>query len=141
MLNINFCLLHPDAKVPTYGSQNAACFDLYSVTDVVITGNRAEAIRTGLAVEVPDGYSFDIRGRSGMAFKQGLWAFHGTVDADYRGEILVLVQNIGRHPVFIPKGSRIAQARLTPSPRVTMTVVEQLSFTERGEGGFGSSGK
>lgn len=138
--------LHHNARLPEYATEGAACFDLYAVTVngseligasckpgcPVITG-------TGLAFEVPDGYMLDIRPRSGLAFKYGVQAFHGTIDSDYRGQVMIRMDSMDL-AVMIKPGDRVAQAAIVPTPRVVFEVCEQLTLTERGIGGFGHSG-
>ena len=150
-MKLKIQLQHPNAKAPTYGTQGAAAFDLYAATvngaafigDVVYPGHPA-LCDTGVAFEVPEGYMLQVRSRSGLAFKHGIEAFHGTVDADFRGTVQVLLTcahlEDDEPPVKINTGDRIAQACLVEVPRVEFEVCEQLSPTERGEGGFGSTG-
>lgn len=144
-MKLRILKLHPNARVPEYQSEGAACFDLHAVIDNPMWGEALligewMQVRTGLAFEVPQGYALTIRSRSGLAFKHGVTAFHGTVDADFRGEVMVLLHNLGRNDVVINDGDRIAQAMLVQVPRVEFEVAEQLSITERGENGFGSTG-
>lgn len=144
-MKLRILKLHPDAKVPEYATDGAACFDLHAVIDNPLWGEALligewMQVRTGLAFEVPQGYALTIRSRSGLAFKHGVTAFHGTVDADFRGEVMVLLHNAGHNDVVINDGDRIAQAMLVPIPRIEFEVAEQLSITERGVGGFGSTG-
>ena len=150
-MKLKIQLQHPNAKSPTYGTEGAACFDLYAATvngaasigDVVYPGHPV-ICDTGVAMEVPEGYMLQVRSRSGLAFRHGIEAFHGTIDSDYRGTVQVLLTcaylDDDEPPVKINPGDRIAQACLVPVPRVVFEVVEQLSLTERGAGGFGSSG-
>ena len=144
-MKLRILKLHPDAKVPEYATDGAACFDLHAVIDNPMWGEALligewMQVRTGLAFEVPQGYALTIRSRSGLAFKHGVTAFHGTVDADFRGEVMVLLHNAGHNDVVISDGDRIAQAMLVAVPRIEFEVAEQLSLTERGANGFGSSG-
>lgn len=139
-MNIDILHLHPGARTPTYATDGSACMDLYACEDAAVPPRQSNTIRTGIAVAVPTGWSLDIRSRSGMAFKRGVTAFHGTVDSDFRGEVMVLLHNSSSAPYRVQAGDRIAQARLTISPRVTFRAVEQLALTERGAGGFGSTG-
>ena len=140
MMKLTICKLCESAKVPSYAHDGDACFDLHAAEPTVLPTNSVAIIPTGLAFAVPDGYALDIRGRSGMAFGLNVAAWHGTVDAGYRGEVCVLLRNYSDQNVTIKAGDRVAQARLTPSPRVVFEVTEQLDMTERGTGGFGSSG-
>lgn len=151
-MNISICKLHPNAITPTYGSEGAACFDLYAATvsecseigDVVYAGYPV-VVDTGLAFEIPPGWMLKIHPRSGLKFRHGVEAFSGVIDSDFRGSVQILLEsaddNDDTPPLRINPGDRVAQASMIQSPRVTFHVVEQLSITERGEGGFGSSGK
>ena len=136
MMKLAICKLCESAKVPSYTHEGDACFDLFAAEPTVLPAKSAAIVPTGLAFAVPDGYALDIRGRFGL----NVAAWHGTVDAGYRGEVRVLLRNYSDNNITIKAGDRIAQARLTPSPRVTFEVAEQLDITERGIGGFGSSG-
>ena len=150
-MNINICKLHPAAIVPTYATEGAACFDLFAATvndcerigDVVYQGHPV-IVDTGLAFDVPPGWMLKIHPRSGLKFKHGVEAFSGVIDSDYRGSVRILLESADDHeytpPLRINPGDRVAQASLVPAPRVTFTVVEQLSLTERGDAGFGSTG-
>ena len=149
-MKLKIQLQHPNAKAPTYGTDGAACFDLYAaqvdgfdnVGNVVYPGNPV-LCDTGVAFEVPVDYMLQVRSRSGLAFNHGVEAFHGTIDSDFRGTVQVLLTcaylDDDEPPVKINPGDRIAQACLIHSPRVVFEVVEQLSLTERGVGGFGST--
>jgi dUTP pyrophosphatase len=151
-MNISICKLHPNAITPTYGSEGAACFDLYAATvnghanigDVVYAGHPV-IVDTGLAFEVPQGWMLKIHPRSGLKFAHGVEAFSGVIDSDFRGSVQILLEsaddNDDTPPLRINPGDRVAQASMIPSSRVTFHVVEQLSITERGEGGFWSTGK
>lgn len=138
-MQIDILKLHPDAIVPTYGTDGAACFDLYSVEDVNNVFGRA-VVDTGLAFQVPDEHALFIKPRSGLAFRQACHAFAGTIDADFRGSVKVLLVHERNSTITVKKGDRIAQAMILPVPRVTFRVMEQLSITERGAGGYGSTG-
>ena len=108
---------------------------------IVAPGKRA-LIPTGVAIELPGGFEAQVRPRSGLAIKKGLTLVNspGTIDADYRGEILVAVINLGEEPVQISRGDRIAQMIVSPVTRVALTEVKELSDTQRKDGGFGSTG-
>ena len=132
------------AELPAYGSAGAAGADLRAALDAPLTlspGARA-LVPTGLAVELPDGFEMQIRPRSGLAVKHGITVLNspGTVDSDYRGEVKVLLVNLGAEDFVIASGDRIAQAVIAPVTKAVFAVVEALSGTERGEGGFGSTG-
>lgn len=147
-MNIEILKLHPEATVPTYGTDGAGCFDLYAIEAGFIPSWGRTIARTGLAFAVPAEHTLDVRSRSGLGFRHGIEAmtaevkpFPGTLDSDYRGELLVLLFNHSDEPYGFMAGERIAQARITASPRVTFRVVEQLSATDRGDGAFGHTGR
>jgi len=129
-----------EAKLPVRKREGDAGLDLYSVEDVNLNPGEWKAIPTGIAVEIPKGYVGLIKDRSGLALKHALHCLAGVIDENYRGEIKVVVINLGREKVFIQKGTRIAQLLLVPYLKVEPVEVEELSNTERGEKGFGSSG-
>jgi len=108
---------------------------------VIEPGARA-AVPTGLVVEIPEGYEGQVRPRSGLAIKAGLTIVNapGTIDSDYRGELKVLMINLGSDPVSIGRGDRIAQLLVAPVTRASFIETEDLSASKRGEGGFGSTG-
>lgn len=131
------------AVTPTYGSDGAACFDFYSTEDDVVPANGAKVFGTGLAVEVPPGFALMIYSRSGHGFNSGLRLANcvGVIDSDYRGEIKVKLTNDTNVGRAIMRGERIAQGMLIPVSRTFFEVVDDLTETVRGEGGFGSTGK
>lgn len=134
--------LHPDAQLPVYSTPGAACFDLYAYGDHDGQEGTRLVVATGLAFEVPEGWEMVIRPRSGFAFKQGIHAFPGTIDADYRGEVMVLLMTEAGYTVgAVPNGTRIAQAKLQPAVQAEIVATDELSDTVRGEGGFGSTGQ
>ena len=137
--------LTPEAVVPTLGSKFAAGADLYSAEkgDVVIAPGETKFIGTGIAVEIPEGYVGLVYARSGLACKRGLAPANkvGVIDSDYRGEIKVALLNHGKEPQALEKGERIAQMVVAPYLSVTYEETDELSDTERGEGGFGSTGR
>lgn len=136
--------LHPAAKLPTRGTPFAAGLDLYALEDVEMTRNSGKpiCIGTGIAVEIPPGYVGEIWGRSSLECKMGLERCAGVIDSDYRGEIKVAIKLPGDvYPFDIPAGDRIAQLLIKPVVLCDVVEVEELSKTERGSGGFGSTGK
>ncbi len=140
-----FQKLRSDAVVPQYQTEDAAGMDLVAAIDgprVLAPGDRA-AVGTGLAMAIPPGFEGQVRPRSGLAIKQGLTVVNapGTIDADFRGECLVLLVNLGREPVTIEPGQRIAQLVIAPVVRAEVEVAESLPPTGRGAGGFGSTGR
>lgn len=133
---------HP---LPAYETAHAAGMDLRAnITEtVVLAPMQRILIPTGLYIELPVGYEAQIRPRSGLAFKHGVTVLNspGTIDADYRGEIKVLLINLGSEPFEIKHGERIAQMIIAKHETANWQVVEQLSETTRGAGGYGSTGK
>ena len=144
-MNIKVKKLKPGATVPTMGSKFAAGADLYSAedADVVIEPGVTKFIGTGLAMEIPEGYVGLVYARSGLACKRGLAPANkvGVVDSDYRGEIKVALHNHGKEAQTVEKGERIAQMVIAPYLSVNYEEADELSETERGEGGFGSTGR
>ena len=136
--------LHPAAKLPTYGSAEAAGADLYACLDETVTVLPGESVfvPTGIAMEVPVGCAGLIYARSGLACKRGLAPANkvGVVDSDYRGQIVVVLHNHGSQPQTIENGERIAQMIMTPVWTPPYEEAEELSGSERGAGGFGSTG-
>ena len=129
-------------KLPNYGSDHAAGCDVRSNDDVDLYPGERVLVKTGLFVEIPWGYEIQVRPRSGLAYKKGLTVLNspGTIDADYRGEIGVILVNHGVSPVRLDKGERIGQLVLNKVEQIEWEVKEELQETERGEGGFGSTG-
>jgi dUTP pyrophosphatase len=167
-VNVNVKRLSPDAILPRKAHESDAGFDLYAVEDTVIEPGETALIKTGLAVELPEGFEMQIRPRSGVTLKTKLRVQLGTVDCSYRGEVGVIVDNIEvidecNKRAFVPrgadgclienyvtptllntyiirKGERVAQAVIAKLPAVEICEVGELGETLRGEGGFGSSG-
>lgn len=131
--------------LPEYATSDSAGLDIRAFLNdsVVLLPLERKLIPTGLYLEIPRGYEVQIRPRSGFAFKQGVTVLNspGTIDADYRGEIGVLLINLSSEPVTIESGDRVAQMVVAPYVQATLTTVETLTETERGAGGFGSTGK
>lgn len=139
--------LHKDSKIPTYADPGAAGMDLYAYLPeegvVAIPGGGTAKIKTGIAVEIPHGYFGGIYARSGLAFKKNLRPVNavGVIDETYRGEIVVGLYNDSPFTQRVAHGERIAQMVIQPYVQVELEEVEDLSETERGTGGFGSSGR
>ncbi len=131
--------LHPDAKIPSYGSEHAAGFDLYSVEDYELKPGETKAVGTGIALEIPEGKGWFIWDRSGLGSK-GIHRFAGLLDSDYRGECKIVLHNHTDQPFRIEKGMRIAQAVIQNYYKAEFKEIGELSETKRGEGGFGSTG-
>lgn len=131
-----------NGKLPEYktvGSVGADCFARIE-KDIIIQPGKNSTIPLGFAVEIPDGYEMQIRGRSGLASKSGIEGFTGTIDSDYRGEVSAILFNRSGEDFVIKNGDRIAQAIISPIVKAEWYLTENLSETKRGEGGFGSTG-
>ncbi|MBV6458968.1 MAG: Deoxyuridine 5'-triphosphate nucleotidohydrolase [Fimbriimonadaceae bacterium] len=117
--------------------------DVCALEDVSLQPMERQLIRTGIRVEIPDGYEIQVRPRSGLAYKHGIALVNspGTIDSDYRGEIGILAINLGSEAVELKMGDRIAQLVLCPVTRIEWNLTEGLTASERGSGGFGSTGK
>ena len=130
--------------LPRYMTPDAAGMDLLADLEAatVLAPGERRLVPTGLAVAIPPGFEGQVRARSGLAARDGLTVLNapGTIDADYRGEVRVLLVNLGRAPVSVRRGDRIAQLVVGPVARVTWREVQQLPESERGDGGFGSTG-
>lgn len=134
--------LAPGAKLPEYKTKGAACADIYSNENVTFGPGVVTGISTGLFVEIPEGYEILIRPRSGLSSNYILVANSpGTIDCDYRGEIKVLLYNTSDNYADVKHGDRIAQMTIKKVEQIEWDVTEELSETERGEGGFGHTGK
>ncbi len=144
VLSFNVVKLHQQAILPEYQTTGAAGADLHACIDAPITLRPLERrmIPTGLAMEIPQGYEVQIRARSGMSIKHGITMVNGigTIDADYRGELGILLINLSNEPFTIEPGMRVAQMVVARYDTVTWNVVEALNETERGAGGYGHSG-
>ena len=142
--NVNIKKLNPDAIIPTYGTDYAAGADLYACLTEAVTVQPGQTylVKTGIALEIPDGFAGLIYARSGNDKKRGLAPANkvGVIDSDYRGEIMVSLHNHSDKPETIEPGERIAQLIITPYVQAVFNEVEELSDTIRGEGGFGSTG-
>ena len=144
-INLKFKKLHENVNLPSYQTVGAAGMDLCAFLDEPITLKSLERrlIPTGLKMEIPHGYEAQVRPRSGMSIKHGITLVNcvGTIDEDYRGELCVPVINLSTEEFTIHNGDRIAQMIIAPVTRANIEVVSELSETNRGEGGFGSTGK
>lgn len=144
-MEINIKKLGANSIIPTYGSEYAAGCDLYAAINekIEVKPNETVLIGTGIALEIPEGYAGLIYARSGLATKQDLAPANkvGVIDADYRGEIKVCLHNHGKEIRYVEPNQRIAQLIITPFLHVDFNEVDELNETERGIGGFGSTGK
>lgn len=144
MIQIKVKKLHPKAVVPGYMTEHAAGMDLCTVieTPLVLAPGERTLLPTGLAMEIPPGFEGQVRPRSGLALKQGIALVNspGTIDADYRGEIGVIIINHGTEPVEFLPGDRIAQLIIAPVTRATLVETDSLNDSIRSSGGFGHTG-
>lgn len=131
-----------DVMLPEYATPQSAGMDLRANEELVIAPGDIASVGTGLHIELPDGYEAQVRPRSGLALKKGISLPNspGTIDADYRGEIRVILINLGKEDFYVKKGDRIAQMVIAPVTRVVWNAVGTLGSSERGDGGFGSTG-
>ena len=129
--------------LPAYASAGAAGMDVVAAEDVTLPPGGRHAVATGFAMAVPDGHEVQVRPRSGLALKHGVTCLNtpGTVDSDYRGEVKVILANLGSKPFAVVRGERIAQLVPAPVQHAIIDVVDSLDETERGSGGFGSTGR
>lgn len=128
--------------VPAYATAHAAGMDVVAAEDVTLPPGGRHAVATGFAMAIPNGYEIQVRPRSGLALKHGISLPNtpGTIDADYRGELKIILINLGDQPFVVARGDRIAQLVAAPVQIATFAEVEELDDTERGTGGFGSTG-
>ena len=141
-----FVINKSDNPLPEHQTESSAGADIHAYLpygDVIIAAGEKEIIPTGIYIEIPVGYEVQVRPRSGLAFKYGVTVLNspGTIDADYRGEVKVLLINHGKEAFVVKSGERIAQMVFSKYQRVEWESVNRLSDTERGSGGYGSSGK
>ena len=133
----------PPLEAPAYQTEGAAGLDLRADEACSLAPGERRLVPTGLAIELPPGHEGQVRPRSGLAAKHGIGMMNapGTIDQDYRGEVCVILVNLGREPFEVGRGDRIAQLVVAPVTRVDVELVEELSETGRGRDGFGSTGK
>jgi dUTP pyrophosphatase len=128
--------------LPDYATKGAAGMDICAAESLVLRAGKRHAVATGFAFAIPHGYEVQVRPRSGLALKNGITCLNtpGTIDSDYRGEVKVILANLGDDDFQITKGDRIAQIVVAPVQHATMVEVEEIDETLRGAGGFGSTG-
>jgi dUTP pyrophosphatase len=127
--------------LPTYGSEHAVGLDVVAAETLTLAPGARHPVATGIAIAIPHGYEIQVRSRSGTAVRNGITCLTGTIDSDYRGELKVVLVNLGAAPFEIVRGERIAQLVPAPVLRAAFAEVEELDETARGEGGFGSTGR
>lgn len=140
-LKIN--LIHEDAKMPYRANEGDAGLDIFSIEEIIIPSGESAFIRTGIQMELPKGTEAQIRPRSGLAAKHAVTVLNspGTIDEGYRGELKVILINHGKEDFVVEKSMRIAQMVIAPVLQVKLEQANELTDSERGDGGFGSSGK
>jgi dUTP pyrophosphatase len=128
---------------PAYGSEGAAGLDVVAAEDVTLAPGERHAVGTGFAIAIPQGFEVQVRPRSGLALKHGITCLNtpGTIDHDYRGEVKVILANLGSEPFEVRRGERIAQLVPAPVLKAGFLEVLELDQTSRGAGGFGSTGR
>ncbi len=141
-MTLSFKRIRPAAKLPSYAHASDAGMDVQSAEDLVIPAKSRALVPTGLVANIPPGYEIQVRPRSGLAFKRGVTVLNapGTIDAGYRGEIGVLLVNLGDDDFEIRAGDRIAQLVVAPVLQVEVVEAADVDETDRGGGGFGSTG-
>lgn len=129
--------------LPSYATEHAAGLDVVAAESLSLTPGARHAVATGFAIAIPEGYEVQVRPRSGLALKFGITCLNtpGTIDSDYRGEVKVILANLGGEPFEVKRGERIAQLVPAPVLRAGFVEVEDLDETTRGVGGFGSTGR
>ena len=129
--------------LPRYASEHAAGLDVVAAEDLILAPGQRHAVATGFAIAIPDGYEVQVRPRSGLALRYGITCLNtpGTIDSDYRGEVKVILVNLGDAPFAVRRGERIAQLLPAPVLRAELVEVAALDETVRGQGGFGSTGQ
>jgi dUTP pyrophosphatase len=129
--------------LPSYATDGAAGLDVVAAEDLTLSPGARHAVATGFAIAIPPGYEVQVRPRSGLALKHGITCLNtpGTIDCDYRGEVKVILANLGAEPFEVKRGERIAQLVPAPVLRAEFAEVDSLDETRRGAGGFGSTGR
>jgi dUTP pyrophosphatase len=140
---ICFKRLNEEAVLPRYQSEGAAGFDFHSTEDVTLQAGKVVLVPTGLTCELEPGWELQVRCRSGLAAKHGVFLVNGvgTVDSDYRGEIKVILSTLSSEPVVLKKGERVAQGVIAQSVQAQIEEVQEVAESLRGSGGFGSTGR
>lgn len=140
LVKVKVKLLDPEAKMPFYGSEESAGFDLYSIEQKIMAPGETAILKTGISMEIEKGYCWQFWDRSGLGAK-GITCLGGLGDSDYRGEFKVVLHNTTKNMYKVEKGDRIIQVVPVPIVKAVFEQVNELSPTKRGEGGFHSTGK
>jgi dUTP pyrophosphatase len=136
-----FITLDNEAKAPTYGSDGAAGCDVYALEGGIIKANERSMLPTGIAMKIPTGYYCEIKPRSGLAFRNGIMVLGGIIDEDFRGQVQIILHNANETDFTYNKHDRIAQFIFKKYEKANFLITTTLPTTQRGEGGFGSSGR
>lgn len=141
-MKLKFKRIHPDAVLPEYAHPSDAGMDVKSIDDLVIAPGKRALVHTGLVMALPPMYEAQVRPRSGLALKKGVTVLNtpGTIDSGYRGEVGVILINLGEEDFEIKKGDKIAQIVIAPVTVAEIVETDVIDDTDRGEGGFGSTG-
>jgi len=141
-IHVEIMRISKDAIIPEYAHDDDSGCDLFSVEDVIIPPGKHKLIKTGIKIAIPIGFETQVRSKSGLALKQGLFVLNspGTIDAGYRGEICVILANFSEQPTTIEKGQKVAQMVIMPVFQAAFDEVGRLDKTNRDAGGFGSTG-
>ena len=141
-MKVLFKRLRPEAELPAYARPGDAGMDLRSVEETVVPRGGRALVKTGLAMQLPSGYEAQVRPRSGLALKHGITVLNtpGTIDSGYRGEVGVILANFGDSDFSVAKGDRIAQLVIAPVTQAEVEETDVIDETDRGAGGFGSTG-
>ena len=141
-MTLAFRRIHPDAVLPAYAHPSDAGMDVKSVDELVIPVGKRALVHTGLVMMLPPGYEAQVRSRSGLALKHGVTVLNspGTIDSGYRGEVGVILANFGDAPFAVAKGDKVAQLVIAPVTQPEIVESSEVDETDRGTGGFGSTG-
>ena len=141
-MTVKFLRIDPSVTLPSYAHPGDAGMDIRSIEELTIAPGERSLVHTGLVMMLPPGYEAQVRPRSGLALKNGVTVLNapGTIDEGYRGEIGVILANFGTEPFTVEKGAKIAQIVVAPCTRADIVETTETDTTERGEGGFGSTG-
>jgi dUTP pyrophosphatase len=139
---LRFKRVHPDAVLPAYAHASDAGMDVRSVEDIVVPAKGRALVHTGLVMLLPPGYEAQVRPRSGLALKHGMTVLNtpGTIDSGYRGEVGVILANLGDEDFTVRKGDKVAQIVVAPVTQAVIEEADEIDETDRGAGGFGSTG-
>tara|TARA_Y100000593_G_C4287054_1_gene326076 strand:+ start:356 stop:802 length:447 start_codon:yes stop_codon:yes gene_type:complete len=142
VIPVKVILTHPQAQIPMYKNAGDAGADVRSIYSVTLSPGSFKMVDLGMRIELPPGYEMQVRSRSGLAAKHGIFVLNGpgTIDSGYRGDCKVILANFGDEPYAIAPGERIAQFVLKRAPSAQFELVDGLGISERGRGGFGSTG-